>query len=127
MRQAAATLTSASISFRTNDENKDWDSHVTITVKDGSKIIAARTDSDFGVFNANTNYGPYGLDIFSPSAKSSVQAGTITIRIDPVGHDTWRFNFVLTLLFSDGTRLLAAVDGNELTQNHKEQTWRIIS
>jgi hypothetical protein len=44
------------------------------------------------------------------------------IRIDPDGHDTWKFNLFLIMDFSDGTRLSDWVNGLSLSQNNREAT-----
>jgi len=121
----APTLVGATISFHTNDEDKDGNSHVTVTVKDGSKIICARTDSDFGRFGDNNDNGPFGLDIFNPSTRAAVQAGTVTIRLDPHGNDTWRFNWVIIFSYSDGSKGATSGDGVQLSQDKREQTWGV--
>lgn len=116
-------LTNASINFHTNDEDKDDDTHVTITVKDENGTTAARLDSNFSHFSDHSDAGPYPLAIRSSSGKALMQRGSITIRVDPNGHDTWRFNWELDLHFSDGSHLGAAVTGNQLSQNAKQDTW----
>jgi len=118
-----STLTQASIVFHTNDEDKDDDSHVTVTVRDDNGFIVARIDDDFGHFNDQSNNGPYSLAVTNPADKSSMGGGTVTVRIDPHGHDTWRFNFSLRLRFADGTTIVSANDGLELTQNNQQQTF----
>ncbi|KAM7214554.1 hypothetical protein V8F06_010036 [Rhypophila decipiens] len=120
------TLTAASITFHTNDEDKDYNSHLTITLKDSTKTISATVDSDFVHFDDDHNYGPYNLELFYPSTRSEVRAGTVTLRLDPKGHDTWRFNWQMTLTFSDGTRMRAQAGGCELSQDHREKTWTVV-
>ncbi|KAK4206541.1 hypothetical protein QBC37DRAFT_380982 [Rhypophila decipiens] len=125
-RAGEATLTAVSITFHTNDEDKDGDSHLTITLKDSVKTISATIDSDFVHFDDDHNYGPYNLDVFYPSTRSEVRAGTVTLRLDPKGHDTWRFNWQMTMTFSDGTRMRAQAAGVELSQDHREKTWSVV-
>jgi len=118
-------LAEASITFHTNDDDKDGDSHVTITVTDGQRNIAAQFDSDFGGFADNSDHGPYQLAIFNPSTRSAIQAGTVKIRLDPNGHDTWHFNWDLTFVFSDKSRVLAEASGCSLSQKDREKTWNV--
>jgi hypothetical protein len=47
----------------------------------------------------------------------------VTIRIDPNGHDTWRFNFYLDLVFDDASRLSGGADGIEVNQNRREESF----
>jgi len=116
-----ANLRNCTIKFHTNNEDKDSDTHVTITVRDSNQVIAARVDNDFGHFDDNSDSGPFGLIVRNPSSKAVLQSGSITIRIDPNGHDTWRFNFFLDLVFDDSTHLSGGADGLELNQDRREQ------
>jgi hypothetical protein len=116
-------LTNATIKFHTNNEDKDSDTHVTVTVVDSDNIVAARVDNDFGHFDDNSDNGPFGLMVQNPSSQERLQAGRVVVRIDPNGKDTWRFNFFLDLLFNDGSHLSGGADGLELTQDRREQTF----
>jgi hypothetical protein len=117
------TLANCTISFHTNDEDKDDDTHVTINVLDDNNVNCAHLDDDFGHFNDNSDEGPFALNVQNASAIADIQRGNITIRIDPNGHDTWRFNFFLDMQFSDGTHFSATENGLELTQNRRQQTF----
>ena len=86
-------------------------------------MIAARIDNDFGHFDDGSSNGPFGLIIRNRSNKSALQSGQVTIRIDPNGHDTWKFNFDLELIFDDQTRLSGGASGLVLNQGRKEQTF----
>jgi len=116
-------LKNCTVKFHTNDEDKDSDTHVTVTVRDSGQVIAARIDNDFGHFADQSDSGPFGVIVKNQSSKAVMQAGSVTIRIDPNGHDTWRFNFFLDLLFDDGSRLAGGADGLQLTQDGKEQSF----
>src|SRR5690349_4560434 len=118
-----AVLTNATIRFHTNNEDKDSDTHVTVVVVDSDNIVAARIDNDFGHFDDNSDNGPFGLIVQNPSSQDRLQAGRVAIRIDPNGHDTWRFNFFLDLLLNDGSHLSGGADGIELNQDRKEQSF----
>ncbi|MDB5243426.1 MAG: hypothetical protein JWP57_4051 [Spirosoma sp.] len=119
-----AVLRNASIRFHTNND-KDADTHVTITLVDEDGVVAARIDNDFGHFDDNSDSSPYALIITNPSVKTSLQSGKIITRIDPNGHHTWRFNFFLRMQFSDGNGLSGEVNGLELTQNRRQQEFGI--
>ena len=118
-------LENCTISFHTNNEDKDADTHVTVKVYDAENNLSALISNDFGHFDDHSDSGPYGLVIYNPSTYTSLQHGNITIHIDPNGHDTWRFNFTLTLYFSNGSRLSGTVENIELTQDRKQQTFGI--
>jgi hypothetical protein len=114
-------LRNANIKFHTNDEDKDDDTHVTVTVRDHKNLISARIDDDFGHFDDHSDNGPFGLIIRNRSDKASLSTGNVTLRIDPNGHDTWRFNFDLDLFFDDGSHLSGGAEGLSLNQDRKEQ------
>ena len=116
-------LRNATIKFHTNDDDKDDDTHVTVTVHDHGNVIAARIDNDFGHFDDHSDNGPFGLIVRNRSEKGTLQSGSVTIRIDPNGHDTWKFNFDLDLFFDDGSHLSGGAPGLGLNQNRKEQTF----
>ena len=118
-------LRNCNVKFHTNNEDKDSDTHVTVTVRDSSNVIAARVDNDFGHFDDNSDSGPFGVPVRNASSKAVMQTGNVTIRVDPNGHDTWRFNFDLDLLFDDGSHLSGTAAGLELNQNRREQTFAL--
>jgi len=115
----------STIKFHTNDDDKDGDTHVTITVRDANQVIAARVDSDFGHFNDNSENGPFGLIIKNRSSRSILENGNINIRIDPNGHDNWKFNFLLDLHFDDGSILSSGANGLDLNQDRRDATLAI--
>ena len=118
------TLANCTVKFHTNDEDKDDDTHVTVTVRDDNNNVVARISNDFGHFDDHSDAGPFALAIQNASEKARVQRGNVTVRIDPNGHDTWRFNFFLDLLFSDGSHLSGGTDtGIALNQNRREQNF----
>src|SRR5690242_6789167 len=116
-------LVEASISFHTNDEDKDSDSQVTVTVHEMGQTVAARINNDFGGFSDGSDHGPFYLEIMDPNATpASLRQGSVTIRIDPNGHDTWPFNWYLHLAWNNGYTMDAEANGISLTQNAREYT-----
>jgi hypothetical protein len=120
-----ACLLQAMVSFHTNDEDKDDDTHVTVTVRQVDSTLAAHIDDDFGRFDDHSDDGPFGLLIVNPATKNELRTGNVTVRIDPNGNDTWRFNFALDLLFSDGSHLTAQADGLELSEDQQQESFGI--
>lgn len=114
-------VANANIKFHTTNDDKDDDTHVTVEVKDGNGIVIARIDNDFGHFSDNSDSGPYDIPVANPSSKEECQGGTVKIHIDPNGHDTWHFNFFLTIILSNGKQLSGGADGLSLDQDRKEQ------
>jgi hypothetical protein len=122
---AGAVLKKATVSFHTNDEDKDADSHVTVWVRDQNNTTAAMISADFGHFDDHSDNGPFALQIKNPSSWDDLEQGSTTVRIDPNGNDTWRFDVTVDLLFSDGSHLSTDGFGAELTQDRKQQTWGV--
>lgn len=98
---------------------------MTVTLVDSNGVTAALLSNDLGHFDDNSDEGPYALTILNPSQEALLQSGRIRLRIDPNGHDTWRFNFFLEMIFSDGSRLSGGANSLELTQNRKQQEFGI--
>jgi hypothetical protein len=120
------TLIGAWVSFHTNDDDKDSDTHVTVEVYQNDGAPAARTDNDFGHFDDHSNNGPYNLEVVNNAVtKNVLRSGKVLIRIDPNGHDTWRFNFTVRLRFSDRTSWNVSQNNIELTQNRRQQYFGI--
>ena len=119
-------LTGAIITFQTNDEDKDDDTTVAVTVflRDGRTAVA-QTNNAFAKFGNDSEMGPFALWVSNPVTREQLKTGHVTIGISPLGNDTWRFNFVLDLIFSDGGHLLARATGIELTQDSGPQSFGI--
>jgi hypothetical protein len=116
-----ALLNNASVEFRTNDEDKDHDTNVTIEVRDRIGHLAARLSDTFGPFHDQTSTGPYQLELLNRVDSAALEGGKVLIRIDPKGNDTWRFNFIVELHMDDGSTLSASADGVELNEGTEQQ------
>ena len=117
-----ASLRNCTVVFHTYDDDKDDDTHVTVTVRDSNNTIAARIDSDFYHFDDQSSSGPFALRVLNRSSKDALQTGNVTIRIDPNGHDTWKFSFMLVLHFNDGSTFSASSERLTLSQNRDQYT-----
>jgi hypothetical protein len=110
-------LTRASVTFHTNDEDKDDDTQVDIFVYAADqKTVVAKLTECFGHFNDNSDSGPYNLVLVKSVSRDDLKMGHVDLEIEPNGNDTWRFNFLLDLYFSDGGHLLAKAAGVELSE-----------
>src|SRR4029078_2596940 len=97
-----AVLTRASVTFHTNDEDKDDDSRVEVTVRLlDQTVVVARISDTFGHFDDHSDAGPFDLLITQAVTRGELKTGSVAIKIEPNGKDTWRFNFFLDLLFDD--------------------------
>ncbi len=107
--------------IRTNDEDKDHDTDVTIEVRDKVGHLAARASNTFGQFDDQTSSGPYQLEILNRVDSAALEGGNVLIRVDPKGDDTWRFNFIVELHMDDGSVLTASADGLEVNESTERQ------
>lgn len=57
-RAQMAALANSTVRFHTNDEDKDDDTHVTVTINDDNNVVAARIYNDFGHFDDHSDAGP---------------------------------------------------------------------
>jgi hypothetical protein len=120
-----AVLTRASVIFHTNDEDKDADSRVEVTVELIDKILVASIADEFQHFDDNSDAGPFTLILAGSVTRGALKTGSVSIKLVPNGDDTWRFNFLLDLLFSDGAHLLARATGLELSESLPTQSFGI--
>lgn len=114
-------LKNASITFRTNDDDKNKETNVTVEVRDNLGELAARISDPFGLFDDQTTNGPFNLEVLKKDEKAVLDGGNVMLRIDPAGDDSWNFNYLLELYFDDGSRLTSSADGLQLNE-HQLQT-----
>ena len=126
-------LTRASITFHTNDEDKNNDTrlHVSVTV-DEDRTTVAQIVGYFNRFPDHSDVGPFTLPILEPVRREILKkTGRVYINITPppdsylIATDTWRFNFFLDLFFADGGHLIARASRLELNLNSPAQSFGI--
>ena len=113
-------LTRVSVSFHTNDEDKDHDTLIEIVVflADGQTEVA-KISQCFGHFDDHSDSGPYNLVLLQSVSRAALTTGSVYLVTGAAGGrftfgDTWRFNVLVDLVFSDGGHLLAKSNGIEL-------------
>jgi len=119
------TLVGANITFHTNDEDKNSDTLVSVSVQDSAATIAAQIEDNFQHFANHSDAGPYDLLLVNQLTRDQLKTGHMTIGITPNGSDTWRFNFFLDLRFSDGSHLFARASRLQLTETFNGQNFGI--
>ena len=78
-----------------------------------------RTDA----FSDNHDTRWMSVRITNPIGKNEIHNCTTKVRIDPVGHDTWKFNYWVRLSYSDGTHDEYHYDGHALSEKTRENTF----
>ena len=68
---------------------------------------------------------PMDLANTQATTRGALKAGSVAVKVEPNGNDTWRFNFFLDLFFDDGAHLIARANGLELTESRQEQSFGI--
>jgi hypothetical protein len=121
----SAVLTRASITFQTNDEDKDDDTLLDVTVALMDGTVVAQFSDVFGTFHDNAEDGPLDLELVDPRTRGEMKGGNVTLKISPQGNDTWRFGFFLDLLFDDDAHLIAWARGLELSDSQREQSFGV--
>ncbi len=112
---AAVAWKSAQIQFRTGDDDKDSDTYLTIKISNASGDDVASLEGMFGTFPEHGTEGYFWIPITGPLYAG--ENATLTLAIDPVGHDTWKFDCFLYLVFMDGTDRRISFLGHALNQN----------
>jgi hypothetical protein len=127
---AEPTLTGATVTFQTNDDDKNDDTRVIVDVNAAlprGKTVVAEIAGEFGTFGNNSEAGPFALPVLIAGVtRDQFKKGSVTIWLSTqYDDDTWRFNFLVDLIFSDGAHLLARATGIELTQDSPPQSFGI--
>jgi hypothetical protein len=123
-------LVRANVTFHTNDDDKDHDTAVGVYVVLRDETIAYIYD-EFGKFRDHSDAGPYTLILVRPLGRMAFKQAHVVVGIDPVvgpvggAGDTWRFNFVVDLVFQDGSHLLSKASGLELSTWNRFQEFGI--
>jgi len=118
------TLVGANITFHTNDEDKDADTLVSVSVQKGA-TVAAQIEDRFQHFSDHSDAGPFDLLVVNSLTRDQLKTGNTRIGIKPNGNDTWRFNFFVDLRFSDGSHLFARASRLQLTETFTVQDFGI--
>jgi hypothetical protein len=74
MTEQEPILVSAIASFHTNNDDKDADTLLTVTVESGNNQFA-KADNILHLFGDHTDNGPFGLSVQGRIPKSALQGG----------------------------------------------------
>jgi hypothetical protein len=123
-------LARASVTFHTNDDDKDHDTAVGVSVVLRDETIAYIYD-EFGHFADQSDSGPYTLLLVRRLPRHAIRQANVFVWIDPVmgpiggPGDTWRFNFVLDFLFEDGSHQLCTASRLELSTWNRQHEFAV--
>jgi hypothetical protein len=73
-------------------------------------------------FDDQVQVGPFDLLVNGPWFTKS-RINSLRISIHPASNDTWWFDFILDLTFSDGGRISFPANGQVLGEEHRENVY----
>ncbi|MGA2580520.1 MAG: hypothetical protein ABSH24_31375 [Bryobacteraceae bacterium] len=125
--RADAVLIRGELATHTNDDNKDHDTcvYVTVATADGSSQLAHISNGDCGgddstEYNNGSDHS-IGMQIDASGASKDACKGFTVLLWQKThggaGHDTWKFDARVVLYFSDELNLVAHTEGVVLKSN----------
>jgi hypothetical protein len=115
------TLTSVEAKFDTTTDNKNGDSKLDVYVKNRDGQEVAKSEGNEGVWDKHSSHS-VTLQIDGNPTKAGVAKGSILLTFHPRGGDTWKFNYEVTLKFSDNSSITKELFGGVLTQYNTART-----
>jgi hypothetical protein len=120
-----ATLVGATVVFHTNEDDKDYDTILTMHILKGVRALARTSQPIYGRFPEHTDNGPFGLSPIGAVSKEDVVNANFSVHIAPHGNDTWRFNTTLDLAFTDNTHKIYTWTGQVVDQAHPDSVHQL--
>ena len=114
----SAKLQNGHIEFKTQASKKGGDARVIVEVycSDGSVAASNSPAETYGEFRSATS-STVNLTVDGSKTRADIKGGYHKISIDPIGPAPWKFAYVLTLNFDDGSHLVYVRDGREISQD----------
>ena len=110
------TLTSVEAKFDTTARNKNSDSKLDVYFKTSGGQEVAKSEGNEGDWKRNASH-TITLQVESNPAKEEAANGSVSLTFHPQGADEWKFNYKVTLTFSDGSVIKKEFNGCVLTQH----------
>ena len=115
------TLTSAEAKFDTTTDNKDQQTKLDVYVKNSDGQEVGKSEGNEGVWDKHSSHS-VTLQVEGNPTKAEVAHGSVSLTFHPRGGDTWKFNYKVTLKFSDDSSITKEVFGCVLTQYNTART-----
>src|ERR1035437_396070 len=109
------TLTSVEAKFDTTTHNKNSNSKLDVYFKTSGGHEVAKSEGNEGDWKRNASH-TITLQVESNPAKEEARDGSVSLTFRPQGADEWKFNYKVTLTFSDGSVIRKEFNGCVLTQ-----------
>ena len=109
------TVTSVEAQFDTTKDNKNGNSKLDLYLKNVSGQEVGKSEGNEGIWDKHSTH-TVALQIKGNPTKADVEKGSILLTFHPQGADTWKFNYKVTLSFSDGSSITKELFGGILTE-----------
>jgi hypothetical protein len=120
------TLRSVTLSGITPDggDDKDNDSKLKITlfVDFGGGFVQTVASTDFAAYDRFADgdpWGPINVPVRGSFTLDNVPRLRATLEFQPIGDDTWKFNYTLNMTFSDGTVISKSGNNAEVSDGRR--------
>jgi len=115
------TLASVEAKFDTTTNDKKQDAELDVYIKNVDGQDVGKSEGNEGLWGKHSTH-IVTLEIEGNPTKTGVAHGSIVLTFHPHGGDTWKFNYKVTLKFSDDSSITKEVFGGVLTQYNTART-----
>jgi hypothetical protein len=115
------TITSVEAKFDTTTDDKKQDTKLDIYLinRDGQEV--GKSKGNEGLWDKHSTH-TVTLQIEGNPTKAEVSHGSVSLTFHPRKGDTWKFNYKVTLKFSDDSLIIKEVYGGVLTPYNTART-----
>ena len=114
-------LTSVEAKFDTTTGNKKQDTKLDVYLKNSDGQEVGKSEGNEGLWDKHSSHSAT-LQVEGNPTKAEVAHGSVSLTFHPPGGNTWKFNYKVTLKFSDDSSIRKEVYGCVLTQYNTART-----
>ena len=114
-------LTSVEAKFDTTTGNKKQDTKLDVYLKNRDGQEVGKSEGNEGLWDKHSSHS-VTLQVEGNPTKAEVAHGRVSLTFHPRGGDTWKFNYKVTLKFSDDSVIRKEFNGCVLTQHDAKRT-----
>jgi hypothetical protein len=114
-------LTSVEAKFDTTTSDKKQDAKLDVYLKNRDGQEVGKSEGNEGLWEKHSTHTVM-LQFEGNPTKAEVVHGSVSLTFHPNGGDTWKFNYQVTLKFSDDSSITKQVFGNVFTQYNTART-----
>jgi hypothetical protein len=107
--------------FDTTTDHKKQDTKLDVYLKNRDGQEVGKSEGNEGLWDKHSTHIVM-LQIEGNPTKAEVEHGSLSLTFHPNGGNTWKFNYKVTLKFSDGSSIMKKVYGCDLTQYNTART-----